>query len=219
MTKTVAFQINGEGDFFTGELVADPKGGWASVKFMHGDEEQIRKIRTKWIALDAEDNTPEEVLDAILTDEDEDPTEEDGDVQRGDVFPPGIRETYTKGKKTSGKAFIDNDDGLAQQLRDCTLEQVAEVAAKVLGELSAAGWLAYYTTDRQAEGKNPLNPGMVRMNLGNRIRAKMKREMEEANEFGFPNLPQIPGVNVPDLDETAEEAEEMEDEELEEGAE
>ena len=56
------------------------------------------------------------------------------------------------------------------------------MAAAVLGQRTAQGWLDFYTTDRVADGKNPLNPGMVRMNLGNRIRAHHKQMAEEAGE-------------------------------------
>lgn len=98
-----------------------------------------------------------------------------------DVFPPGIRERYTKtriGKTT----HVDSDDQLAQLLRGQTVEAVAELAAKTLGEGTAGSWLAFYTTEREAEGKAALNPGMVRMNLGNRIRGAIGLKTGDPDE-------------------------------------
>jgi hypothetical protein len=180
MNKQVAVDLDGSGNHVLAELVST-KSGWATINVEIEGVVQTRKVRVKQIALDAEDNAPEEVLEEILTDEDED-LDEDGNVRRGDVFPAGVRETYLKGKTASGKAFIDCGDEIAEQLRDMSLEQVAHVAEQVLGQLTAAGWLALYTTDREAEGKKALNPGMVRMNLGNRIRAAIKLQEKEAQE-------------------------------------
>lgn len=61
----------------------------------------------------------------------------------------------------SGNATMDNGDALAKKLRGAALEDVYAEAAKVLGESVSA---------LQARYKH-LNPGMQRMNLGNRMRA------------------------------------------------
>lgn len=61
----------------------------------------------------------------------------------------------------SGNATMDNGDALARKLRGAALEDVYAEAAKVLGESVSA---------LQAKYKH-LNPGMQRMNLGNRMRA------------------------------------------------
>lgn len=61
----------------------------------------------------------------------------------------------------SGNATMDNGDALAKKLRGAALEDVYEEAAKVLGESVSV---------LQAKYKH-LNPGMQRMNLGNRMRA------------------------------------------------
>lgn len=61
----------------------------------------------------------------------------------------------------SGNATMDNGDALAKKLRGAALEDVYAEAAKVLGESVSA---------LQAKYKH-LNPGMQRMNLGNRMRA------------------------------------------------
>ena len=98
-----------------------------------------------------------------------------------DVFPAGVRERYTKtriGKTT----HVDSDDQLAQLLRGADLETVAELLAKTVGEGTGASWLALYTTDREAEGKAALNPGMVRMNIGNRIRGAIGLKTGDPDE-------------------------------------
>lgn len=61
----------------------------------------------------------------------------------------------------SGNATMDNGDALAKKLRGAALEDVYAEAAKILNESVSA---------LQAKYKH-LNPGMQRMNLGNRMRA------------------------------------------------
>lgn len=167
--KMVAVDLNETGEFALMELV-EVKRGWYTVLDDNGIQ---HKVRTKQVAIDEEgDGEPVEDL-----------TDEDAKAG-GDVFPEGIRERYAKGKLEGGKAFIDCGDDLARQLRGMSLEDVARMAKEVVKEprLSAKGWLALYTTDREAEGKAALNPGMVRMNIGNRIRAALKKQAEEAAE-------------------------------------
>jgi hypothetical protein len=106
--------------------------------------------------------------------------EEEAPVTSGDVFPAGIRESYERGTTDDGASFIDNGDTIAQQLRGWELIDVAKEAAKRCGQRNAQGWLDFYGKDRTAAGKKPLNAGMVRMNLGNRIRAAMKKEAAKA---------------------------------------
>ena len=61
----------------------------------------------------------------------------------------------------SGNATMDNGDALAKKLRGAELDDVYAEASKVLGESQAALRAKYAH----------LNPGMQRMNLGNRMRA------------------------------------------------
>lgn len=61
----------------------------------------------------------------------------------------------------SGNATMDNGDQLAKSLRGVELDEVYAQASKVLGESQAALRAKYAH----------LNPGMQRMNLGNRMRA------------------------------------------------
>lgn len=60
-----------------------------------------------------------------------------------------------------GNATMDNGDELAKKLRGVELDDVYAAASKVLGESQAALRAKYAH----------LNPGMQRMNLGNRMRA------------------------------------------------
>lgn len=66
-------------------------------------------------------------------------------------------------KSASGNATMDNGDDVAKQLRGLDLEDVYAAAAKLLGESKTS------LVQRYAH----LNPGMQRMNLGNRMRAAM----------------------------------------------
>jgi hypothetical protein len=61
----------------------------------------------------------------------------------------------------SGNATMDNGDALAKKLRGVELDEVYAEASKILGESQAALKAKY----------QHLNPGMQRMNLGNRMRA------------------------------------------------
>lgn len=95
-------------------------------------------------------------------------------LRTGDVFPVGVRERYVGGRAENGKRFLDSGDDIATKFRGATLIEVASEYAKLNPERNAEGWIAFYTTDRVAAGKKALNDGMVRMNIGNRIRALLK---------------------------------------------
>jgi hypothetical protein len=72
--------------------------------------------------------------------------------------------TYTRSTTTNGNVTYDNGDSIASHLRDMSLDEVYAYAADVL-EVSIPELRAKY---------HRLNTGMQRMNLGNRVRAKMK---------------------------------------------
>ncbi len=71
-------------------------------------------------------------------------------------------------KSVSGHATMDNGDELAVELRGAELDKVYQIASKVLGETQTALKARY----------EHLNPGMQRMNLGNRIRAAQAESAE-----------------------------------------
>jgi hypothetical protein len=75
-----------------------------------------------------------------------------------------LTKPYHKGNANSGVISLDCGDKVAADLRGEALEDVYERAAKTLGETVRALKLKY--------GK--LNPGMQRMNLGNRIRKVLR---------------------------------------------
>ena len=68
---------------------------------------------------------------------------------------------YQAYKRADGKTSLDNGDGVAATLRGVALELVYKTTAKEIGE-SVEALKAKY---------GHLNPGMQRMNLGNRLRA------------------------------------------------
>lgn len=67
---------------------------------------------------------------------------------------------YQQVKSASGNASLDNGDEVAKRLRGMELDDVYSFASKVLKEPAKA----------LRERYKKLNPGMQRMNLGNRIR-------------------------------------------------
>lgn len=79
---------------------------------------------------------------------------------------------YEAVKSAGGNSSLDNGDKLAKELRGLALEDVYKRAAKVLGKDEAD---ALYKRYNKREGKEPLNPGMQRMNLGNRMRAALRQ--------------------------------------------
>jgi hypothetical protein len=85
------------------------------------------------------------------------------------------RVRYVKTKRPLGSTSMDCGDMLARTLRDLEPLEVAAMADKVLGE--AAGYHA---------GKyGHLNPGQIRMNSGNRIRAYLKTADAEGMEHAY----------------------------------
>lgn len=89
-------------------------------------------------------------------------------AKKGDGIVRGaltLSKKYNKGTSNAGNVSYDSGDKLAQELRGVALEDVYDIAAKKLG-----------VTVRSLKGQyGNLNPGMQRMNLGNRLR-KLLRE-------------------------------------------
>ncbi len=142
----------------------------------HGLVEEISEAKG-WVTVKDEQDVEHKVRRASLTEVEL--TDDEGEAKvGGDVFPAGIRDSYERGKTEEGAVYIDCGDNLAEQLRGSELQDVAKMAAKVCGKRSAQGWIDLYTTEREMDGKAALNPGMVRMNLGNRIRAAIKKQAE-----------------------------------------
>lgn len=73
-------------------------------------------------------------------------------------------ERYKTGKTEDGRRTLDIGDATAKRLRGLDLDAVYKAAGKALGETEK---------DLRARYRH-LNPGMQRMNLGNRMRAAAK---------------------------------------------
>lgn len=70
---------------------------------------------------------------------------------------------YEAVKSAQGNSSLDSGDEVAQKLRGMELDDVYTKAAKTLGESERSLKQRY----------SHLNPGMQRMNLGNRLRAAL----------------------------------------------
>lgn len=81
--------------------------------------------------------------------------------RRNGVVEPEYLPKYREYRRGDGKVSIDNGDRVATTLREVTLEQVYKICARELGESVEALKTRY----------SHLNPGMQRMNLGNKLRA------------------------------------------------
>lgn len=82
--------------------------------------------------------------------------------------------SYQAVKSAGGNSSLDNGDKLAKELRGLDLDGVYKKAAQVLGKDEAEALFKRY--NKRPDGKKPLNPGMQRMNLGNRMRAALRAD-------------------------------------------
>ena len=76
------------------------------------------------------------------------------------------RGAYTKSKASSGKSSLHNGDDLATLLAGCEPEEVAQLADLVCESAAGTHYSKY----------SHLNQGQIRMNSGNKIRGRIKRE-------------------------------------------
>lgn len=88
---------------------------------------------------------------------------------------------YQKARAASGAISRNNGDGVASILSKLTLDETYDVAAELL-DASLGELVAKYSH---------LNAGQQRMNLGNRIRAKVKALNGEDSTTGTDALAQI----------------------------
>jgi hypothetical protein len=95
----------------------------------------------------------------------------EGEDEEGDarLVPADLsRYTLHETKTASGRKHIDIDDDTANKLRELDLPGVYKYAAKVLET----------TVKELTDAYQHLNPGMQRMNLGNRVRRHFKMAAE-----------------------------------------
>ena len=95
-------------------------------------------------------------------------------------------------KTASGKATIDIDDLVAGALRGLNPDDLYDTVARYIQKINetavdAKGLEALDTVEKLRAKYGHLNPGMQRMNLGNRLRGALARA-------GMEHLPQIPWV-------------------------
>jgi len=83
----------------------------------------------------------------------------------GSVIPKDIRARYTKSdvKTACGARSVSNGDDVARALNGLTVDALEKLAARADLAERFAGW------------KSKLNPGMVRMNLGNVLRGAIAK--------------------------------------------
>jgi len=131
------------------EFVAASKG-WNTIIDHEGT---TRKVRNKAIsAVETEGN-------------------EDDDAVR--LHPK--MENYVKGlgSTPSGRDTIDINDNVAEQLRGMNFKEAASAVAKSMTDMGEKT-----TAKELVEKYDHLNPGMQRMNLGNRLRSCIRRTEE-----------------------------------------
>lgn len=128
------------------EVVA-VKGGWSEIKLGDGS---TRKVRNG--SLSATGDAPMAKAKKAKRKS----NDNDSRLIKADLTK------YVSGpsKTASGRKTIDTDDSTARKLRGLPLGEVLNIAAKKL-DVSVQSLKTKYSG---------LNPGMVRMNLGNRIR-------------------------------------------------
>lgn len=80
--------------------------------------------------------------------------------------------TYVRTYSASGNHTLDCGDPVAEKLRGKSLDEVFEIAAEVLGESVTALRTKY----------SHLNAGMIRMNLGNRMRGALRKAAKAKEE-------------------------------------
>ena len=90
---------------------------------------------------------------------------EETKAKGGNVYRKDYRQLLTAYQRPNGRKSLDNGDDLAVKLRGMKLDELFKLASKELG----------VTQKELHEKYDRLNPGMQRMNLGNRIRGAANR--------------------------------------------
>jgi len=131
----------------------EKKGGWVTILDSEG---KVRKVRASKVS--------ELTTKTVKATEDDD----DDDVVR---LHPNM-DNYVKGlgSTPSGRDTIDIDDDVAKQLRGMDFSTAAKAVARAMNEMGEKT-----TGAALIEKYEHLNPGMQRMNLGNKLRGAIKR--------------------------------------------
>lgn len=135
--------------------VVETNGGWSTIQFADGMQRKVRN--SEWVEMI--DEKVEYTLQEALAEE-----QEMLKVRRcvNTTYDPSH---YVKAKSKSGHATLHNGDHTAQTLAEMDLDQIFAHVAIMTGhdEIALRKMYAH------------LNPGMQRMNLGNRVRAAAKK--------------------------------------------
>lgn len=160
----------------TKEQFVERKGGWTTF---YNEQGTICKLRNKQVQVVGEEESARVAkpkteaapkkrrgrVTEAAEDRDADEDEETGVKLRRVGNTRHDCSHYVKAKSSTGNKTLDSGDALAVELRGMELDDVYAKAAKALGVTEASLRLKY----------KPLNPGMQRMNLGNRMRAAAKK--------------------------------------------
>lgn len=135
--------------------VVETNGGWSTIQFADGMQRKVRN--GEWVEMI--DEKVEYTLAEALAEE-----AEMGKIRRcvNTTYDPSH---YIKAKSKSGHATLHNGDPVAQKLADMDLDDIYSYTATVL-KMPKQELLDKYAH---------LNIGMQRMNLGNRVRAALKK--------------------------------------------
>ena len=135
--------------------------GWSYVQFADGME---RNVRSNELVLIEEAKQEYSLAEAIA-------------AQDQFEMTPGLRtcgntqydpNRYVKAKSINGNYTLNNGDSMAMVWAEMTLDSIYSLAATLLS-----------VSEQELRTKyNHLNPGMQRMNLGNRVRSAAKKAQQ-----------------------------------------
>jgi hypothetical protein len=169
-TKVIVTEKDGstaEGSFVSS------KAGWTVVMLKDGTEKKYRNKDVAEKLTKAEQKRREREAakaekEAAKAAEGETGAEGSEKLLNPDLSRYVLHDTVT----ASGRKQIDIDDDVAKILREKTLEEVYSYTAK----------LCEVTIKSLKERYETLNPGMQRMNLGNKVRAAMRAAAKASEE-------------------------------------
>jgi len=138
----------------------------------------VVEITRGWVTIEDEDGEQLKARGANLTEVE---YEEDGAVR---LKPDHSRYIRGLGETASGRSTYDIDDFVAREMRSVSKDQDAqyELAANYLSEEDGTKTQEEFKAELEARYAK-LNMGMVRMNLGNKIRGVLNRKAKAAEEM------------------------------------
>jgi hypothetical protein len=141
----------------------EKKGGWITIIDHEGKTRKVRASKVTEVTAKVAGKPRRQ--------------REEGDEEDDAVRLYPNMENYVKGlgSTPSGRDTIDINDDVANQLRGMNFENAAKAVAKAV---TALGEKTSY--EELMTKYEHLNPGMQRMNLGNKLRGAMKRAGEQA---------------------------------------